>query len=196
MIKSRILTSMMVGLVSLPCLAQERTAERPQQNEPPAARKEERAPGDARTARKSSAPRPPAGGADQSMRMPEGPNAWAIRILSQGGFTGRGRGDLEISSDGYRSWQGPPEPCAVELSADSLAELSEVVTGLDSSAWTSPAASPCFDCYVTTMVLRRREQDGIERIYTVTWDDPARSDLSESVRKMYDAVIARKGCRG
>jgi hypothetical protein len=131
------------------------------------------------------------------LTLPPGENAWAIHIVSRGGFIGVGRGDLAVMSDGAVSWKGVDGTCSRKLTEDPLRALAKIVMSVDAPAhWGgSKISGPCYDCYLTAFILQRREAAGVERTYAVYWDDSTQSEIPANVMTLYEAFMAFRGCR-
>ena len=98
---------------------------------------------------------------------PPGANSWSLRIHTTGGFTGMGVGSVTISSDGRMVC---PEPCAALVEAQ-MKLISNSVASIQEAAWVPRVPTGfCRDCVFTTVVLKRREGDGV-RTYIASWDD-------------------------
>jgi hypothetical protein len=160
---------------------------------PPASRESERLQGAAQTAQSNLPPPfvvPP-------HSLPQGENAWVIHLLSRGGFIGTGRGDITVTSEGRLMSSGVEGRCTQTLTRDSVDALQTLVlsatTLIDSNG--PKLSGVCIDCYMTAIVLQRREAGGVERMYTAAWDDATEPLLSPDLMKLYEALIALKGCK-
>jgi hypothetical protein len=122
-------------------------------------------------------------------------NSWAVQIMSRGGIIGTGRGDLTITSQGNLVWNGVENRCNAKLGADVLQVLTQTVFSTSASGWGRTTSGFCADCYMSAIVLQRRESDGIERAYVAYWDDAATTRIPEDLRKIYDTFMSYKGCR-
>jgi hypothetical protein len=122
-------------------------------------------------------------------------NSWAVQIVSGGGITGKGRGNLTITSQGNLAWNAVENRCSVKLRDDVIQMLTQTAFSASASGWGGPKASYCSDCFVYAMVLQRREGDGIERTYVAYWDDTTAKNISDELRKVYDTFMAYKGCQ-
>ena len=129
--------------------------------------------------------------------LPADENAWTIQVLSRGGFNGAGRGNIAANSDGDFSWVGVDgSGCKSKLTLASIQPVVGLVRSINPSlAGRGPGPSlMCADCYINTLVVQRREAAGPE-IYVFVWDDATEEQLPADARRLYDAVIAFKGCR-
>jgi hypothetical protein len=122
-------------------------------------------------------------------------NSWAVQIVSRGGITGKGRGDLTITSLGNLVWNAVEDRCNVKLRDDVIQMLTQTAFSASASGWGGPTASYCSDCFVYAIVLQRREGDGIERTYVAYWDDTTAKNISEDMRKIYNTFMTYKGCQ-
>jgi hypothetical protein len=131
------------------------------------------------------------------LELKPGENAWAVQIVSRGGFIGAGRGNLTVTSQGGLTWDGPGGSCSRILPEHSLQTLSRLVVSADASpTWNvSKLIGLCSDCYITTMLMQRRERDGVERTYSLTWDDASDAQVPAAALKIYEAFIANAGCK-
>jgi len=134
-------------------------------------------------------------GATRKVELSPEANSWTVQITSRGGLAGIGRGDLTITSYGHLVWNGVENQCNVKLGDDALQMLAQTAFSVDASKWDGRKASFCADCYVTTLILQRRERDGIVRTYIACWDDSTAGKIPEELRKVYDTFMAYKGCR-
>jgi hypothetical protein len=129
--------------------------------------------------------------------LPPGDHAWAVRILSSGGFSGKGRGDLTLASDGILYWNGPDGGCSRKLSDETLNALTKVVLAADltvSSREQSPVGF-CADCYTTSMIVQQRGVAEVIRALRVSWDDTNRTKVPADILAVYDSLMAQRGCK-
>jgi hypothetical protein len=121
---------------------------------------------------------------------PAGANAWSLIVHTTGGFTGRGVGTVTISSDGRMVC---PAACA-SLGGAQMRLISSSVDSIQGAAWVSHVPTGfCRDCVFTTVVLKRREGDGV-RTYIASWDDSqsVTPELRELRRLALELRIQRK----
>lgn len=128
--------------------------------------------------------------------LPPGDNVWTVQILSSGGFTGSGRGDLTLTSEGILTWSGADGSCGRKLTDETMQALAKIVLAANAPATGSESllSGMCFDCYVTTMILQRRGIGGVVSAATVSWDDPSQAQVAADLMSIYKAAIAHKGC--
>jgi hypothetical protein len=138
---------------------------------------------------------PPTFGPIRKVELSPEANSWAVQIISRGGFAGTGRGDLTITSQGRLDWNGVENQCNVKLREDLLQTLSQTALSANASGWSKSTASLCADCYVTAIVLQRREGAGMARTYIAYWDDATAGNISENLKKVYDTFMTHKGCK-
>jgi hypothetical protein len=138
----------------------------------------------------------PAGmGAFQIVGLSPEANSWVVQIITRGGFAGKGKGDLTITSQGRLVWNEIKNQCNVKLRDDVLQMLTQTAFSADASKWVGYPSRICDDCYVTAIVLQRREGAGIGRMYIAYWDDGTAGKISEELRKAYDTFMTHKGCK-
>src|SRR5215468_4500146 len=138
----------------------------------------------------------PAGmGAFQIVGLSPEANSWAVQIITRGGIAGKGKGDLTITSQGRLVWNEIKNQCNVKLRDDVLQMLAQTAFSADASEWVGRPSKVCSDCYVTALVLQRREGDGIVRTYIAYWDDATAGKISGGLRKIYDTFMTHKGCK-
>ncbi len=122
-------------------------------------------------------------------------NSWAVQILSGGGFAGRGKGNLTITSRGQLLWNARENQCNVNLRDDAIQILTQTAFSANASVWSGPTDTYCRDCFVYAIVLQRREQDGVERTYVAFWDDSTEKNNSDELRKVYNTFLTHRECK-
>ena len=126
---------------------------------------------------------------EQQPIVPDPPareNAWSLQVSSTGGFTGRGRGTVTVTSDGHVSCI--PTACATPLAASRLRPVTTTIESIVEDAWIRRTPSGiCSDCMQTTVTLKRRYRNGI-RMFVASWDDSQTvpPELRELQRLVYE----------
>lgn len=128
--------------------------------------------------------RPPA------VKLPKGDGAWVIQVFTSGGIAGRGKGDLMVSSRGGMMLTQAGAECRQVLAPDSLQTLAQVVASAQTKAWESAPSGACHDCYMTVMLMQRREAGGRERTYRFSWDDVTAAKVPADVMMIYRTAAA------
>lgn len=186
----KVVTYFILLLVVVPCLAQDSSNQRPPR--PPLSREQlERAISENANTESINplllgalleTPRPP--------ELPPHDGAWAVQLVSRGGLLGTGRGDLTVTSDGEVIVMRARGSCSDKTSADITRRIDAAIAAARPSEWASPAGSYCHDCYLTALILSRREVDGAVRSYSAYWDDSTAANLPPDVRQLYAAAKA------
>jgi|GEM_PF-2958290 len=122
-------------------------------------------------------------------------NQWTVQILSSGGFTGRGRGDLLASSDGTLNWSSGDVSCNIRLTGEAVQMLSKLVRAAEVPATKGSLTGMCGDCYVTTMIIHRRDSRGLDSVSTIRWEDASYAGVPADMVAIYDAVMALRECK-
>jgi len=124
--------------------------------------------------------------------LPAAEGAWVVRIVTSGGFTGRGSGSYTASSAGDVACLAAAA-CPGRLASDTQRALSRLVKAVPVAAVSRPSplstTANCNDCVTTTMSVRRRDRDE-ERIQTFSWDETTRASVPDDVLRLHAAVLA------
>lgn len=127
--------------------------------------------------------------------LPSGENAWGVQILSRGGFTGAGRGDLTLTSEGRLTWSAADGSCGRTLSANLTQHLGSLILAFnDGAGFNPPKPGECLDCYISDFVIQRREAEGVIKTFRLVWDDSTGAQVQANVSKICAELIALKGC--
>jgi hypothetical protein len=128
--------------------------------------------------------------------LPAGDRAWAVQIVTTGGFTGKGRGNLTLTSDGTLLRDGPNGSCSMKLPDETMKALTETVFAASAinNAEELMAKYVCADCIVTAMVVTRRKTGGDETL-TASWDDATQEKVAADMLNIYQAVMANGNCK-
>jgi hypothetical protein len=120
--------------------------------------------------------------------------SWTIRIQTGGGFTGQGRGSVNLTSEGNLTCLQTSMPCAANLAADKLLPLTQLISSFDVSKWEIPkpqGPALCSDCYTTTVTLARR-QDGNLKVSTLSWNDVTRNRAPAELLRIVEMALSGK----
>lgn len=131
---------------------------------------------------------------DQVKLSPE-KGAWVVEVQSGGGFHGRGRGSLTVTSEGRLTSTVTEATCEAELESPVLEALARLARAARPFSEVGINTSVCSDCYTTSIVLRRRESDGSEQRYVAYWDDSTKKKMPAEIIKIYDAVLNARDCK-
>jgi hypothetical protein len=128
--------------------------------------------------------------------LPAGDRAWAVQVVTTGGFTGKGRGNVTLTSDGTLQRFGPDGSCSIKLSAETMTALTETVFAANSTYNTDGLVDrlTCADCIVTAFVVTRRKTGGDETLAS-SWDDASQANVPADLLAIYKAVMANKDCK-
>lgn len=130
------------------------------------------------------------------LALPPGDNAWTVQIVSRGGLTGSGRGDLTVTSEGILTWSGADGSCYRKLTDEAMQSLARIVLAADAPSASSEASFSglCGDCFLTRMILQRRGAGGVG-VFSAYWDDVSQAKVNAELMKVYEAVMAHGGCK-
>jgi hypothetical protein len=117
-----------------------------------------------------------------------------LQLRTSGGFTGRGNGNLLISSDGHVAVEDPVLPgktaksCEGRLSAEQLRKLNEVISQIRPNGWNLGglnAAAP--DAFHYHLELTSGAK-GKEKIHEADWYDNTRNLLPGDLNSLAEFV--------
>jgi len=122
-------------------------------------------------------------GSVHAIPLPDGDGAWVLQVVSRGGFTGRGAGDVVVISDGRVSGLSGatalPRP-------EAFTSLKERIERMPASVWTlGSRLGRCNDCVSTLVVLTVRERGGIVHTYSSFWDSTTLAGIPDDVRQIH-----------
>jgi hypothetical protein len=125
------------------------------------------------------------------MALPEGNGSWSVTIETSGGSTGKGEGDLAVSSQGKIACSSGLR-CASDFVPLDMQPLLDAMQNVSLPARSPSLVSSCRDCITTTITIRRRDSMGVVQIYSGSWDETTRDKFPQEVVRIYDAVVALK----
>ena len=133
---------------------------------------------------------------------PEGEGAWVLHVTRRGGIMGTGARGFTITSAGSMTCNAPRTTCPSSVGTEVLESLHLRIRLTTAAAWDGSAATPavwdtqaistCSDCYLTTLVLVRREPGDVIRTYRRSWDVTTRSRIPDEVLRIHDLVAQWK----
>lgn len=126
--------------------------------------------------------------------MPQGAAAWAIQIITSGGFGGTIERKV-VTSAGELTCDDSTTT-DTSLAPQTLRSLSKLVAEARSFERNQKiSASVCKDCRRAAIMLSRREADGTIKTYSATWDETTRAEVAEAMLQLYENVGALDSCR-
>lgn len=117
-------------------------------------------------------------------------SSWSVQVRTSGGFSGRGDGNVLVTSDGKITYEKPalPKgqqvPCEGKLSKEELRSIGEAVAQTEPAGWHIAGlnvAAP--DAFGYVLELRRGK-----RVYEVQWYDNTREKLPRDLTKLFEAI--------
>jgi hypothetical protein len=126
-------------------------------------------------------------GAVQTIEPPGQAGAWALQVITRGGFEGRPT-ELTIRSDGrVNAFTGNTAPV---VHPDTLDSLGQRIRTLTTPQWTVDSRlGICSDCVATLIVLAVRAPNGLVHTYTAFWDATTKSTVPADLRRIHDLAL-------
>jgi hypothetical protein len=131
------------------------------------------------------------------VEVPIGEGAWAIHVTTGGGFTGKGRGEARITSEGRWFCQQTQTPCIKDVPSNKLAPLKTTVAAFNlKKNWSKGSESnvlpgTCIDCYTYQVTFSRREKGKVQT-FTIAWDDTTRKTAPADIVQIVESALAGK----
>jgi hypothetical protein len=123
----------------------------------------------------------------RAIEPPSQAGAWALQVITRGGFEGC-PSELTIRSDGQvTAFTGNAAPT---VHPDTLVSLGQRVRTLTTPQWTVDSRlGTCSDCVATLIVLSVREPNGLVSTHTAFWDATTKSTIPADLRRIYDLAL-------
>src|SRR6185436_11622986 len=99
------------------------------------------------------------------MALPSGTDVWVVEVYSSGGIVGASSREFALSSSGQIVCDLFKSDCPRGFSRDTLQSFFKdvPVAGQFAAAFDDPLRWLCSDCVTKTMVVRRRDPQGVEQ---------------------------------
>jgi hypothetical protein len=128
------------------------------------------------------------------LEVPAGDGNWTIQIVTTGGFDGRGKGNVTVSSFGKLLCSLTVRSCPDSLTTKTLQPLTQMLAAANPASWNNPGdsailAALCNDCYTTRVILSRREAGQLQ-VVSFTWNDVTRNNIPSDVLRMTDLAFS------
>jgi hypothetical protein len=127
----------------------------------------------------------------EAVRVLEPPNeagAWALRVITRGGFAGR-RVDMTIRSDGTTSLSTTGD-APILVQPYTLMSLGQHIREVTASPWTVESRlSTCSDCTATLIVLAVRTQEGPVNTHMAFWDVTTKSAMPVELLRIHELAV-------
>jgi hypothetical protein len=126
-------------------------------------------------------------GSIRDVPLPDGDGAWVLQVVSRGGLTGRGAGDVVVISDGrVRRLSSGTE----SMRPEALGSLRDRIERTPPALWTlGSRLGRCNDCVSTLVVLTVRERGGSVRTYSSFWDATTLAGIPDDVRQIHRSAV-------
>jgi len=126
-------------------------------------------------------------GSVQAISLPDGDGAWVLQVISRGGLTGRGAGDVVVISDGRVTRLGVGTE---SMRPEALGSLRDRIERTPAAVWRlGSRLGKCNDCVSTLVVLTVREHGGIVRTYSSFWDSTTLAGIPDDVRQIHRSAV-------
>jgi hypothetical protein len=126
--------------------------------------------------------------------VPEGEGAWTIRVTTSGGLTGRGRGNVTLTSQRALTCSQTLRACDNLLAADKFQPVARLVSSFSPSKWAGPTAREnimCNDCFTTTVLFVRRAGGKLNSA-TISWNDVTQTKAPPDVVRIAEMALSGK----
>ncbi len=129
-------------------------------------------------------------GADRApVDAPDVPGGWLIQIATTGGFASAGASTMTITSTGAVTCMGPLPQCRSTVESRELTALSQLIL----RPWPSFGALPpsrCLDCSRTAMIVKVRNEDGLQHQHALLWDLSTQLLVPQEICQLFDEALA------
>lgn len=130
-------------------------------------------------------------GANPPMSTPK-MSAWDAAVVTSGGITGRGLGDVTVSSTGAGHVTDPVRGCDAKVASRDLENLANRVANTEAFRWQDSYASPAnphgYADQIRYELTLSRTVDGTTEKRTTFWYDDNVDALPADLAALYDAI--------
>lgn len=121
-------------------------------------------------------------------KLPDENGAWALNLVTSGGFDGRGIGKFSVNSSGMLICSSTKHKCPDQLTATALNSLADKVKAAAAVPWELPAERGlCSDRVVVRLQLSMRQPDGSTKTFITSWDTASRG-VPEQLRAILNTL--------
>jgi len=121
-------------------------------------------------------------------KLPDGDDAWALDLVTSGGFDGMGIGQFSVNSSGMLTCSSTKHKCSDQLTATALNSLADKVKAAAAVPWQVPVERGlCSDCVLFRLQLRMRQPDGSTKTLIASWDTASRG-VPEQLRAISNTL--------
>ena len=120
-------------------------------------------------------------------KLPDGDDAWALDLVTSGGFDGMGIGQFSVNSNGMLTCSSTKHKCPDQLTATALNSLADKVKAAAAVPWEDAERGLCSDCVVFRLQLRMRQADGSTKTLIASWDTASRG-VPEQLRAIFNTL--------
>jgi hypothetical protein len=121
-------------------------------------------------------------------KLPDENGAWALDLVTSGGFDGMGIGKFSVNSSGMLICSSTRHKCPDKLTATALNSLADKVKAAAAVPWkVSAERGLCSDCVVVRLQLSMRQPDGSSKTFIASWDT-ASQGVPEQLRAILNTL--------
>jgi hypothetical protein len=135
-----------------------------------------------------------AGNTAGRLALPGGNGSWVIRISTSGGFSGAGKGNIAVSSNGDIVCTMQKPACPERFDKQPIQNLVDKLTGAKLTSTVAGSAPVirglCNDCLNSRLEIVWRDAVGIEHSHSSSWDELTAATAPPEVIDIYNAIIA------
>jgi hypothetical protein len=112
---------------------------------------------------------------------------WSVKLTTDGGFAGTGRGNITLTSDGklgILDREGKKVVREEKAPADKLAAIERSIKECKPADWKDAYNEKAADAFSYNLELRV-QRGGKEEVHRVMWNDPGANKLPRDVQQLY-----------
>jgi hypothetical protein len=124
------------------------------------------------------------------MALPAGRETWTVKVITSGGYAGKGHGNIAISSKGEIVCSGLARGCARTFNVGEVQRVIERILA-DKPAVPNPPPVPgaCYDCLTRRLTISIRDSADAEHLYSFSWNELTVASVPPKILQLYDSMM-------